>query len=63
MVVSVRSAMVSQWFCVRSTTCKKLFLKTIQVTMKHDPFNACMNPCRLYHPSCIHIYTPLVPQT
>jgi hypothetical protein len=38
MVVIVRSAMVSQ-FCVRPTS-KRWFLKRVQVTMKHDPFNA-----------------------
>ena len=44
MVVSVQSAMVFG-FRVRPTS-KRWFLKTIQVTMKHDPFNP--NPCRLY---------------
>ena len=38
MVVSVRSAMVSR-FCVRPTS-KRWFLKVVQVTMKHDPFDA-----------------------
>ena len=37
MVVSVKSAMVSQ-FCVRPTS-KRWFLKIVQVTMKHDPFD------------------------
>ena len=37
-VMSVWSAMVS-WFCVRSTS-KRWFLKTIHITMKHDPFDA-----------------------
>ena len=46
-VVSVWSAMIS-WFCVRPTTSKKWFLKTIQVTMKHDPLVPCRNPRRLY---------------
>ena len=36
-VVSVQSAVVSQ-FCVRPTS-KRWFLKIIQVTMKHDPFD------------------------
>jgi hypothetical protein len=38
MVVSVWSAMVSR-FCVRPTF-KRWFWKTIQVTVKHDPFDA-----------------------
>ena len=49
--------------CVRPTS-KRWFLKIVQVTMKHDPFDAipCRNPCRLYihlafacsvGPSCI----------
>jgi hypothetical protein len=38
MAVSVQCAMVSQ-FCVRSTS-KRYFLKMIQVTMKHHPFDA-----------------------
>ena len=37
-IVSVRSAMVSR-FCVRPTS-KRRFLKLVQVTMKHDPFDA-----------------------
>ena len=37
MIVSVWSAMVFQ-LCVEPTS-KRWFLKTIQVTMKHDPFN------------------------
>jgi hypothetical protein len=36
-VVSVRSAVVSR-FCVRPTS-KRWFLKIIQVTIKHDPFD------------------------
>jgi len=31
--------MVSQWFGVRPTS-KKWFWKIVQVTMKHDPFDA-----------------------
>ena len=38
MVVSVRSAIVFR-FCVRPTS-KRRFLRIVQVTMKHDPFNA-----------------------
>ena len=38
MVVSVRSAMVSR-FCVGPTS-KGWFLKTLQVIMKRDPFDA-----------------------
>jgi hypothetical protein len=38
MVVSIRSAMVSR-FCVKPTS-KRWFLKIVQVTMKHDPFDA-----------------------
>ena len=38
MGVSVRSAMVSR-FCVKPTS-KRWFLKVVQVTMKHDPFDA-----------------------
>jgi hypothetical protein len=38
MVVSVRSAMVSQ-FCVRPTS-ERWFLKIVQVTMKHDTLDA-----------------------
>jgi hypothetical protein len=37
-VVSVQSAIVSQ-FNVRPTS-KRWFLKIVQVTMKHDPFDA-----------------------
>jgi hypothetical protein len=37
-VVSVQNAMVS-WFCIRPTS-KRWFLKTVQVTMKHDPLDA-----------------------
>ena len=37
-VVSVRSVMVSP-FCVRPTS-KRWFLKIVQVTMEHDPFDA-----------------------
>jgi hypothetical protein len=37
-VVSIRGAMVS-WFCGRPTS-KRWFLKIVQVTMKHDPFDA-----------------------
>jgi hypothetical protein len=36
--VSVWSAMVSP-FCVRPTS-KRWFLKIVQLTVKHDPFNA-----------------------
>ena len=38
MLVSIRSAMVSQ-FCVRPTS-RRWFLKIVQVTMKYDPFDA-----------------------
>jgi hypothetical protein len=38
MVVSVQSAMVSQ-FCVRPTS-QRWFLNIVQVAMKHDPFDA-----------------------
>jgi hypothetical protein len=38
MVVSIRSAMVS-WFCVRPTS-NRWCMKIVQVTMKHDPFDA-----------------------
>jgi hypothetical protein len=38
MVVSIQSAMVFR-FCVRPTS-KRWFLKIVQVTMKHDPFDA-----------------------
>ena len=38
MVVSVWSAMTSQFY-VRPTS-KKWFLSIVQVTMKHDPFDA-----------------------
>ena len=38
MVASVRSAMVSQWFCVRPNS-KTWFWEIIQVTMRHDPFD------------------------
>ena len=37
MVVSIQSAMVSQ-FCVRPTS-KRWFLRIVQVTVKHDPFD------------------------
>ena len=37
-LVNVRSAMISR-FCVRPTS-KRWHLKIIQVTMKHDPFDA-----------------------
>jgi hypothetical protein len=36
--VSIRSAMVS-WFCVRPTS-KRSVMKIMQVTMRHDPFDA-----------------------
>ena len=62
MVVSVPSAMVSR-FCVRPTS-KRWVLRIIQVTMKHDPFNAYMVPCR--HPCRLYIHLgftySLVPQ-
>ena len=45
-VVSIHSAVVSR-VCVRPTS-KKWVLKIVQVTMKHDPFDAIRNPCR-YH--------------
>jgi hypothetical protein len=35
--VSVRSAMVSQWLCLPP---RGVFFIIIQVTMKHDQFNA-----------------------
>ena len=38
MIVSVHIAMVSR-FCVRPTY-KRWFSKIVQVTMKHDPFDA-----------------------
>jgi hypothetical protein len=38
MVVNIRSAMISR-VCVRHAS-KKWFLKIVQVTMKHDPFDA-----------------------
>ena len=38
MVASIRSALVS-WFYARPTS-KGWFLKIVQVTMKHDPFDA-----------------------
>ena len=38
MVVNIRSAMVSR-FCVKPTS-KKWFLKIVQVTLKHCPFDA-----------------------
>ena len=38
MDVSIRSAMVS-WFRVRPTS-MRCFLEIVQVTMKHDPFDA-----------------------
>jgi hypothetical protein len=38
MVVSIGGDMVS-WFCVRHTS-KRWFLRIIQVTMKHDLFDA-----------------------
>ena len=37
MVMSVQSAMVSQ-FCIRPTT-KEWFLRIVQAIMKHDPFD------------------------
>ena len=37
--MSVQSAIVSPWFCVRPTS-KKWFSKIVQVTMKNDPFDA-----------------------
>ena len=39
MVVSVWRAVVSRRFCVRPTS-KTWFLKIVQVTMTHDPFDA-----------------------
>ena len=50
---SVRSARAS-WFYVRPTS-KRWFLKTVQVTMKHDPFDAMWDSTRTLHPSCTHI--------
>jgi hypothetical protein len=38
MVVSVRSAMVSQWFCVWPDS-KRWLLEIVQVTMKCGPFD------------------------
>ena len=53
-VVSVWNAMVS-WFCVRPSS-KRWFLKLVQVTMKHDPFDAIWESMSTWHPSsCIHI--------
>jgi hypothetical protein len=60
MVVSIRNAMVA-WFCVRPTS-KRWFLEIVQVTMKHDPFDAMWESTLTLHPSCIHLYTPLVSQ-
>ena len=51
-VVNIWSAMVSQ-FCVRPTS-KRWFLKIIQVTVKHDLFDAMYDFIDL-HPFCIHI--------
>ena len=53
-VVSIQSVVVSR-FCVRPTF-KKWFLKSIQVTVKYDPFDAKWT----LHPFCIHINTMLV---
>ena len=58
-VVSVQSAMVSR-FGVRSTY-KRRFLKLVQVTMKHDPFDARQESTYTFT-SILHLYTPLVPQ-
>ena len=38
MIMSIRSAMVSQFYI--KPTSKRWFLKRIQVTMNHDPFDA-----------------------
>ena len=42
-------------FCIRSITSKRWFLKIIQVTMKHDSFDAMKESMWTLHPSCIHI--------
>ena len=39
------------------------FLKIVQVTMKHDPFDAMRESMWTLHPSCTHLCTPWVPQT
>jgi hypothetical protein len=44
----------SPGFCVRPTS-KRWLLKIIQVTMKHDWFNAVKESMWTLHPSCIHI--------
>ena len=54
-VVSVWTTMVS-WFCVRPI-CNMWFLKAIQVTVKHDPFDATQESMQTLHPSsCNHIW-------
>ena len=52
-VVRFRSAMVF-WFCVKSTS-KRWFLKIVQVTVKHDPFDAMQVSMQTFHPSCMHL--------
>ena len=37
-VVNMQNAMVS-WFCVKPTS-KRWFVKIVQVTMKHNPYDA-----------------------
>ena len=50
----VESTTMSVWsdilsrFCVIRPTSKRWFLRTVQVTIKHDPFDPCRNPRRLY---------------
>ena len=39
MVVSIGSAMIFRWFCVRPAS-KRWVLKIVQVTMEHDSFDA-----------------------
>ena len=60
MIVNIQSAMVSQRFCVRPTS-KRWFSKTVQATMKYDPFDATHESTQTSHPSR-HSHTPLVPQ-
>ena len=53
MFVSVWSAMVSR-ICVGRTS-KRWFLKIVQVTMKHDLFDAMYESMQTLHPYCIHL--------
>ena len=47
------SFMASQ-FCARSNS-KRLFLRIVQVTMKHDPFDATYEVTQTLHPPYIHL--------